>query len=69
MHGTDAERGKPIMLLRGGKSLARETDSMVGKGWGKKRTPSCKGMERGCNIPSRESGQTSLWSFRARALE
>jgi hypothetical protein len=32
MHGTDAERGKPILLLRGGKPLARETDSMVGKG-------------------------------------
>jgi hypothetical protein len=32
MHGTDAERGKPIMPLETGKPLARETDGMVGKG-------------------------------------
>ncbi len=32
MHGTPAERGKPIMLLDAGKALVREPDGMVGKG-------------------------------------
>ena len=69
MSGTHAERGKPDMLLARGKWVARVTESIAGKGGGKKRMPVSNGLDRGCNIPSRESGQTSLWSLGARALE
>jgi hypothetical protein len=69
MHGTRAERGKPAMLLVGGKWAARLTDSMAGRGGGKKQKPVCNRLDRGCNITSRESAQTSLWSFGARAFE
>ena len=31
--------------------------------------PTCNGMDRGCTIPSRESEQTSLWSFSARTFD
>jgi hypothetical protein len=69
MHGTPVERGKPIMPLEPGKPLVRETDGMVGKGGGRKRRPSCNGVDRGGNSPSRESEQTSLWSLSARAFD
>ena len=69
MHGTHAERGKPDMLPVMGKWTARPTDSMAGTGGGRKQTLVSNGPDRGCNITSRESGQTSLWSFSARAFD
>ena len=69
MHGIHAERGKPDMLLIGGKWIARFTESLAGTGGGKKRMPICNRPDRGCNITSRESEQTSLWSFGARTFD
>jgi hypothetical protein len=69
MHGIHAERGKPDMLLTAGKWVARFTDSIAGTGGGKKRRPIGNRPDRGCNIPSRESEQTSLWSFYARTFD
>ena len=58
---TLGERGKPVWLL----SQEREESCKANQRWcgyggGKKRTPSCNGMDTGCNITRRESGQTSL---------
>jgi len=47
---------------RRGKHPARRADGAAGKGGGRKRRPAWNGPDRGCNITSRESGQTSLWS-------
>jgi hypothetical protein len=42
---------------------------MAGTGGGKKRTLAGNQPDRDCEIISRESGQTSLWSLSARAFE
>jgi hypothetical protein len=69
MHGTSVERGKPALLLMRGKWTVRPTRSMAGTGGGKKRTLAGNQPDRDCEIISRESGQTSLWSLSARAFE
>ena len=52
----------PYRSLRG-QQAARFADGGAGIGTRKKRTPSCNGTDRGCNITLRESGQTSSWSL------
>jgi RNA-directed DNA polymerase len=69
MHGTSVKRGKPALLLMRGKWTVRSTRSMAGTGGGKKRTLAGNQPDRDCEIISRESGQTSLWSLSARAFE
>ncbi len=63
--GTQAERGKPV-VLPSGKQTAKRVDRTAGKGRWKKRRPFCNGMDRdgasGTIIPH-ESGQTSIRSF------
>jgi len=55
------ERGKPVSLLLKRREEGRKANQWrCGYGGGKKRRPSCNGTETGCNIPRRESGQTSL---------
>jgi len=66
MHGTSVKRGKPALLLLRGKWTVRPTRSMAGTGGGKKRTLAGNQPDRDCEIISRESGQTSLWSDAAR---
>jgi hypothetical protein len=46
-----------------GQPAARSAYGGAGTGTRKKRTPACNGTDRGCNITSRESGQTSSWSL------
>ena len=63
-HVTYAEHGKPVSPPKiPGKPTARKAHEDAGIGEGKKRTPSCNGMDTGCNIPRRESEQTSPWSL------
>src|ERR1017187_2639162 len=52
----------PYRSLRG-QQAARSVHGGAGLGTRKKRTPSCNRVDRGCDITSRESGQTSLWSL------
>jgi hypothetical protein len=69
MHGTSAKRGKPDMLLTRGKWVARRTDGIAGTGGGKKRMLVGNRPDSDWNIIARESEQTSLWSFGARAFD
>src|SRR5438128_427939 len=69
MHAIHAERGKPDMLLNRGKYVVRRTQSIAGKGGGNKRTLVGNRPDRGCNMTSCESGQTSLWSLSARTFD
>jgi len=46
-----------------GQQAAKSAHGGAGTGSRKKRMPFCNGADRGCNITSRESGQTSSWSF------
>ncbi len=57
MHGTRAERGKPVVLLIGGKWTVRPIASIAGTGGGKKRKPVCNRLDRGCNIPHAKAGR------------
>jgi hypothetical protein len=43
--GTCTERGKPVVLPLG-KRTARDVDRAAGKGWRRKRRPSCNGADR-----------------------
>jgi len=69
------ERGKPVSLLPKGRKGSRKTDQWrCGYGGGKKRRPSCHGMDTGCanclgNITRRASGQTSLRCLGTRTTE
>ena len=47
---------------RKGSLAVKRADGSAGRGWGRKRKPSCNGMDTGCDITRRESGQTSSWS-------
>ena len=70
MHGTHAERGKPVMLLCTGK-VNRKVHLIAWPVQDEGRSEGRSVIDRieGCNITSRESGQTSLWSFSARAFD
>lgn len=61
--GIRTERGKPASLPLVGTSLAKETDGEAGTGGWRKQKPRCNGVDTRCNIPRRESEQTSIWSF------
>ena len=54
--------GTPYRSLRG-QQVAKSAYGGAGIGTRTKRTPLCNGADRGCNITSRESGQTSSWSL------
>src|SRR5438132_4193466 len=56
-----AERGQPVSFLLQGREESRQADQ--GRGGyegGTKRTPSCHGMDTGCDMTWRASEQTSL---------
>ena len=64
-----AERGKPVLLLyvrEGGRKANR---GRCGYGGGKKRMPPCNGVDTGCNMTRRASGQTSLRCLGTRTTE
>jgi hypothetical protein len=52
---------------RKGNRSARNDDSDTGRGWRRKRTPRCNGVDTSSNA-RRESGLTSSWSFNTREL-
>jgi hypothetical protein len=47
---------------REGSLAVKRADGSAGRGWGRKRKPSCNGLDTGRDITRRESGQTSSWS-------
>jgi len=58
---TRVERGKPVSPRRQRREESRKADQWrCGYGGGKKRMPSCHGMETGCNSTRRESAPTAL---------
>lgn len=58
---TCTELGKPVSLLLyiAGKPIAREAEWGAGKGLRRKRTLPCNAGDRGLNVTSCESRQTS----------
>ena len=55
------ERGKPVSFLSQERSGSRKANQRRGEyGGGKKRRPPCNGVDTGCNMTRRASGQTSL---------
>jgi hypothetical protein len=60
-----AERGKPVAFPCRGRLVARPADGAAGRGGGRKRRPAGNRPDRGCDITPRETGQTSLWCWRA----
>ncbi len=64
------ERGKPVSFLLKGRSGSRKANQRRGGyGGGKKRRPPCNGVDTGCNMTRRESGQTSLRCLGTRTME
>jgi hypothetical protein len=45
----------PLRPAKGGILTARKGDGAAGRGWRKKRMPSCNGMDRGC-VPHAKAG-------------
>ena len=66
--GIRVERDKPIIFPMG-RTVARPTDEIVGKGGWKKRMPYCNDMDRGSNFASHESGPTSNWCLFTRTMD
>ncbi|MFW9835859.1 MAG: hypothetical protein ACFFEK_17790, partial [Candidatus Thorarchaeota archaeon] len=52
---------------------ARRADGPAGKGWRKKRKPTCKGLDRGCGVgqhhPTRKGANFQAWSLFTRKLD
>jgi hypothetical protein len=73
MHGTCVERDKPIMRLSQQEGISQDllmAWSAKDEGESESRPVMGRiGIASEEKIIPRESGQTSLWSFRARALE
>src|SRR5207237_392654 len=64
------ERGQPVSLLLQGREESRQADQgRGGYGGGTKRTPSCHGMDTGCDMTWRASELTSLRCGWTRDLE
>ena len=65
--GTQAERGKPVGVPKGGNGRVSDRDAPAGTGRRKKRRPCGNRTERECNIIPRASGQTAVGSLSPRA--
>ena len=64
------ERGKavcPPCAIHGKPTARQAHEGAVVRTW-KMQKPLCNGVDRGCNIISRESGQTSIWSYVTRKV-